>query len=298
MLSREGATEATYTPGADGRTGGFVLIRSTIVFLALGLVVAGVPFAGAEHDPDAQKRADCENADNQGWIGYNSSRTGRYLYENATNGEQKSGFGDAVDGHMNRALTLVLVDNCEGEQWDGEDSVNNAPNNEPTSTDGSCARLSETDARDFAFTNCQRADINDNTDGPTGRAPLGARVSGTGSGDGAYQEAYVGLDIMLVGRAAVYAGTCSDDTSGLEGAEDCKSDDSDDHGREARTGVYVRDNTPNNVLAVIISTLGLTRGEAGEGDCTQENYYDGVESGDRSKCVRDNTAISGEFLLP
>lgn len=282
----------------DGRAGGFVLIRTTIAFLALGLVVAGVPFAGATHDGSAQSRTDCENADNQGWIGYNSSRTGRYVYENATDGQQKSGLGDAVDGPMNRAFTLVKMDNCEGEQWDGQDSVNNARDNEPTDTESNCARLSETDPRDFAFTNCQRADINDNRDGPTGRAPLGLRVSGKGSGDGKHQEAYVGLDIALVGRAAVYAGTCSDGSSGLEGESACRSQASSAHGREARTGTYVRDNTPGNVLAVIISTAGLTRGEAGEGDCTQEEYYEGVESGNRQKCIRDNTAVSTEFLLP
>ena len=276
--------------------------RLSLALLAASLLVAGAPFAGAIHeeDPDSEKRADCENDHNQGWVGYNSSRTARYLYENASKGDTETGAGPEADAAANQALTLVVVDNCEGEHWDGQDSVNNDAQDEPTTTnDPACTpKPSETAADDFSVTNCQRADINDNVDGPTGRAPLAFRASGKGSGDGEHQELYVGLDILLVGRVAVYAGTCSDGTRGLEGQEKCESEASDAHGRSARSAVYLRDNTPDNRLAFIVSSLGITRGEAGEADCSQERYYQGVEDGNRSYCSRDNTAVTADALLP
>lgn len=258
--------------------------RMTLAFITASMLLAAAPLVGATHDAQSQKRADCENADNQGWIGYHSSRTARQLYENAS---KTAPFNSAV------------VDNCEGEHWDGQDSVNNDAQNEPTTTsETQCApKVSESATGDFSVTQCQRADINEGGDGPLGRTPLALRLSGKGSGDGKYQEVYVGTDIMLVGRAAVYAGTCSDGTQGLEGAAQCDSQ-STAHGRQARTGAYVRDNTPGNVLAVIVSSAGITRGEAGEGDCSQERYYQGVEENRRDLCTRDNTAITAEALLP
>jgi hypothetical protein len=261
------------------------MTRSTLALLAASMLLAAVPLSGATHDPDSEKKADCENAHNQGWIGYNNSRTVRYLYENAS---KTSPFSTAT------------VDNCEGEHWDGQDSVNNGANNEPTSTsETQCApKASETSPTDFSVTQCQRADINDNGDGPLGRTPVGARASGKGSGDGRYQEVYVGLDIMLVGRVATYQGTCSDGAAGLEGAQACDSGNSTAHGRQTRSAVYVRDNTPQNVLAQAVSSAGVTRGEAGDGDCSQERYQDGVEAGSRAFCTRDNTAITAETLLP
>lgn len=279
------------------------MTRTTLAFIAAGLLLAGAPvfgFAGATHDPNSEKRADCENADNQGWIGYNSTRTARYLYENASSGRANSGLGSQADGVINQHGNRAIVDNCEGEHWDGQDTVNNESRNEPTTTaDPACTpKVTETATTDFSVTNCQRADINENTDGPLGRAPLAFRVSGKGNGNGGYQEVYVGLDIMLVGRAAVYAGTCSDGTSGLEGAASCDSAASPIHGRQSRTGVYLRDNTPGNVLATIVSAAGITRGEAGEGDCTQEQYQLGVEEGNRKRCTRDNTAVTVDLLLP
>lgn len=276
------------------------MTRLTLALLTASLLFAGAPFAGATHDDSSEKRADCENADNQGWIGYNSSRTARQLYENASKGNNVIVGDSTVDPVLNKALTLVIVDNCEGEHWDGQDTVNNETTDEPTTTnDPTCTpKLSETAANDFSVTNCQRADINDNVDGPTGRAPLGWRVSGKGSGDGKHQELYVGLDILLVGRAAVYVGTCSDGTKGLEGAEKCDSQSSAAHGRATRSAVYLRDNTPDNRLAFIVSSAGITRGEAGEADCSQEAYYQGVEEGNRSRCQRDNTALTVDALLP
>lgn len=279
------------------------MTRIILVFLTAGLLLASTPFmgtAGAAHDPESEKRADCENADNQGWVGYNSSRTGRYLYENVSKGGWKAPNPAlaALEPHVNRAITAVVVDNCEGEHWDGQDTVNNEGKNEPTTTsDTACTpRVTESAANDFSLTNCQRADINDNSDTPLNRAPLALRLSGKGNGNGGYQELYVGLDILLVGRAAVYAGTCSDNTQGLEGSASCDSRDSATHGRQTRGAVYLRDNTPQNILAQVVSSAGITRGEAGDGDCSQEKYNQGVEEGRRDLCTRDNTAITVDLL--
>lgn len=277
------------------------MTRMTLAFIAASMLLAGVPLVGATHDPGSEERADCENADNQGWIAYNNSRTVRYLYENASSGDASTGLGAEADGVANKALTVVVFDNCEGEHWDGQDSVNNDPEtNEPTTTsETQCApKVSETSANDFSVTQCQRANINDGGDGPLGRTPLAARASGKGSGDGKYQEVYVGLDIMLVGRVAAYQGACSDGTPGLEGAQRCDSGNSTIHGRQSRSAVYLRDNTPQNLLAQAVSSAGITRGTAGDGDCSQERYYNGVEANSRDYCSRDNTAITVDFLLP
>lgn len=96
--------------------------------------------------------------------------------------------------------------------------------------------------------------------------PVGLRVSSDSS-----SQVYVATNIANVGRAAAYVGP-------------------------EMVGVYLRDNTPGNLLAVVVSSARITQGYVNENDCSQREYQAGALAGDPTMCGRDNTAIT--ILLP
>ncbi|HET6405416.1 MAG TPA: hypothetical protein VFH78_12285 [Candidatus Thermoplasmatota archaeon] len=182
--------------------------------------------------------ADCE-AD-QPWIGY--ART------------------DGVRALARPALAEhgATFDACEGEQWDGQDSVvegttlstglgadpNDAPENDPF-------------------------------------APAAARASVRDA-----SELYLAANVAFAGRVALYAGTCGAGEAGLEGASACGAT------RELRAGLYYRDNTPGNAAThlsprCLFSVIGCP---VGEWDCDQATYMRSAY-GDPWLCGRDNTAF-------
>jgi hypothetical protein len=180
----------------------------------------------------------------------------------ATNPDCEANQPGTGSGRTAPAWTLVQddlglpVNSCEGEHWDGQDPVSDQP--------GPCTGNVNADPSDFAAAVCT------GPNGPTGNAaddplnPLGVRV--TSDGD----QVYVGTNILLVGKAVVYA-------------------DSD------TVAVYIHDNTPTNVLASVVSAPRITQGHVSEADCDQATYQAGAENGD-ARCGRDNTAITVEIL--
>ena len=97
----------------------------------------------------------------------------------------------------------------------------------------------------------------------SGEDPLstGIRVSVDESG-----RVYGAANIILVGRAATYVG-------------------------QDAVSVYVRDNTPGNVLATAVSAARITQGFPSENDCSQAVYQEGANT-QQPLCGRDNTAIT------
>ena len=205
--------------------------------------------------------ADCE--EDQGWIGYTSSDDVRNLYYSLL---------EPSDPRVNT---------CEGEHWDGQDVAQR--DNNPGNSAG-CGFGTVTDDG-FGVAYCENYDFN------TGGASLGEARPVTFRAsykniDGA-DNFYVGVDIAGVGRAALFQDLCTT----------CE------HQANATTGLYLRDNSDQvfsgtNVLATVVSALGLTKGYAGESDCSQETYDEAARTGQRDLCTRDNTAITVEFLLP
>ena len=246
-------------------------MRTTIALLAASLFLLA-PLAGAtEHDGPNETKADCEEG--QPWIGYGRTDGARSTAENTT----------AEDAD---------VRTCEGEHWDGQDNVQGQPENDPADQDGPVCLTNDAGGVDnFHVGNCMYSDPNTGgSDMLEKTDPFNFRVSGTTDGR---EELFVAIDIAQVGRAAVYVGHCSggEESPGLEGAEKCEGSD------QFRTGTYVRDNTPNNVLATIVSAPRLTQGYVSEADCTQAVYQHGAYH-PPSDCGRDNTAISTELILP
>lgn len=240
--------------------------KTSIALLCLGLVVVTIPLAAAD-----ETKADCEPG--QPWTGYSSTDSLRTLYHSI--------FVTGSD---------PTVDNCEGEHWDGQDSVyrNDAQHNSAPGCGPTVASLGPVTSVN-SCTGWDDAQNGPSPDPTTNGRVLDTRVSVRQLSNGA--EVYVVTDIAVVGRAAVYAGACHGGV-GLEGATACSGQLQD------RTGVFLKDNTPGDVLATAVSALGVTKGHAAEGDCDQATYQRGAYSGDRSLCGRDNTAITVEALLP
>lgn len=241
--------------------------KLSIALLSLGLVVVALPLAAAD-----ETRADCESG--QPWTGYTSSDPLRTLYHSIF-----------ITG------TDPTVDNCEGEQWDGQDSVYRG-DADHAGTAGCGPAIGSTGAA-TSVRSCAGWDDAQNGVSPdptiNGRA-LDVRVSLRQNSNGA--EVYVLTNIAVVGRAAVYSGACSGAGSGLEGATSCNGQLQD------RTAVFLKDNTPGDILATAVSAAGLTKGHAAEGDCDQGVYQQGALSGERGLCGRDNTAVTVDALLP
>ena len=230
--------------------------KTIITIIAASLTLAALPLVAAASETDAA----CEQPY---WIGYLTSRTIREAYYGSLG---------PSDPRMN---------NCEGEHWDGQDTV--APGH--AGNDGSpCLSTSGT-----SVSYCMKANPNQGGADINSGNVLLFRVSVKGT------ETYVAVDIAGVGRAATYNGACAAGGS-LEGGA-CGGT------AGTRHGVYARDNTDQvaggqNVLAGAVSALGITRGYASEADCDQATYQKGAEENNRTLCGRDNTAITVETILP
>lgn len=239
--------------------------KTLVSILAASMALVSAPFVAASTEADAA----CEQPY---WIGYTTTQTIRAAYYNLVN-----------EG------TQPYVDTCEGEHWDGQDTV--APTHNPGDGEG-CFLTPSTQGDDVAH--CMNADPNVGRASPTtGNGQVVVfRVSTRSGANGG--EAYVALDIAMVGRAAAYQGACT--TGGNLEGEAC--------GRAGtRTGTYVRDNTDQatggtNVLATLVSAAGITRGHPSEADCSQSTYQQGATENRRDLCGRDNTAITVETILP
>ena len=248
------------------------MTKLSIAFLAACLFTVAIPAAIAD-----ETKADCE--DTQPWIGYTSTTSVR----------------DFVDAFMEGVRPGSEADVCEGEQWDGQDTVQPEESgaNSPPCNEGPF----QTADGGLFVSNCMDADPE--TQGEyagLGLNAVRARASTSNLQEGS-KEAYVALDIFAVGRVIVYSGFCqSGDGEGLEGAESC------DGARQGRNAVYVRDNTkqvlPVDALATAVSAPGITKGYVAEADCDQETYQKGAETNDRTLCGRDNTAITAQWILP
>ena len=204
-------------------------MRTIFVLLAASMTLVGVPLAAAdEADPD------CEAG--QPLIGYRSTLFLR----------------DLLAGNPAGLYA------CEGEHWDGQDTVQG-------DEAATCNPTVSTVPDDLFVAMCQQADPNAAPSLDAGQ-PLGVRV-----GSANLNEVYASVNIGGVGRAAAYVGP-------------------------DMTAIYLRDNTPGNVLATVVSSLGITQGYVSENDCSQTTYQTGAMAGDRTLCGRDNTAIT--VLLP
>lgn len=237
------------------------MTKLTITFLTASLLLVGAPLGAAEEHTN-ETHADCE--ENQGWIGYTTTRP----------------YTDIVDAVLGQDADVLV---CEGEHWDGQDTVRGEePGRGPTG----CQMISPEDG--LFVGNCLPTDPNNGAPA-IGQGVLGLRVGARQS----TTEAYVGADIYGVGKAIVFLDPCAADcgTAGL------------------LAGVYIEDNTDQilsgtNLLAIVVSAAGVTKGYVAEGDCTQGDaetegtYQYGAETGKRDQCGRDNTAISVQALIP
>lgn len=219
----------------------------------LVLALFAMPVAAAD-----EAHADCEAT--QPWIGYRTTDGARATIEPAL------------------AQHGLLVDACEGEQWDGQDGVQ-------PDTGGSCSGTIDTDPDEIFAALCEPADPNAVAgDDPT--TPLRARLSTRGA-----SEAYVATSAVLLARTAVYVGTCGEGEPGLEGEASCGGT------RELRIGIYVRDDTPGDLLWGLTPPclISITGHCMSENDCSQATYQYGAYD-PPSQCMRDNTAIGARIV--
>lgn len=224
-------------------------MRSLLLFVSASLLFA--PVAAAD-----ENRADCEAG--QPWFFAERS------------GVQPT--FDAVDDATPGDLAF-----CEGEQWDGQDSVNDQP--------ASCTGSVSLDPPSFAL--CLGPDPNSAPSDDV-NTPLGARASTDGS-----NEAYVAVNVAFASRVALYVGTCGTGEAGLEGEATCAGS------RELRTGLYWRDNTIGNIIVQLTPRclLSITGCGAAENDCDHATYR-AEQEGAGYACGRDNTALGASLLLP
>lgn len=224
-------------------------MRTYVLVLSAALLLA--PVAAADEDT-----ADCEEG--QPWFFAERS------------GVQPT--FDALDAATPGDLAL-----CEGEQWDGQDNV-----------DDQRAACTGTWDLDPPFVGlCLDRDPNSAPSDDLNR-PLGARASTDGS-----NEVYTAIHVAFVSRAAIYVGTCGEGEAGLEGQASCAGS------RELRTGLYWRDNTFGNMITqltprCLLSVIGCYPTEA---DCDYETYRVEQEVGG-GYCDRDNTAFGASLILP
>lgn len=175
---------------------------------------------------------------------------------------------------------IVSLEACEGEQWDGQDASGPAG---PSHCPGPSSQL-RPDA--FLLALCGGPDPNPGS-GSDPLNPTRARVSSAG-----LREAYASGHVVFVGRVAVYAGTCAAGEDGLEGSAACSGT------RELRTGLYVRDDTPGNMLTHVATCWSsVICRPPQETDCSHEAYMHGAMTG-QQLCARDNTAFGVMVILP
>lgn len=228
--------------------------KLTIALLVGMTLFAAVPLVHAdESNPDCENNVTWKDADgnehtnDQPWIGYTATEP----------------FVGPINDILGATGTGAGLRTCEGEQWDGQDSVSSYhPGTEPCNADPA------PDAS--TVTLCMGTDPNEGAS----TLPVRTRVSES-SGDN--KQAYAAADILMVGRAAVYVGQ---------------------DGNTWTQAVYLRDNTPGDVLATAVSAPGITKGYVSEGDCDESTYMSGAEQGNRNLCGRDNTAITVVETLP
>lgn len=264
--------------------------------ITLTLLVACLCALPAIHLAAADEtKADCENN-----VNYTDANG------NPASGPQPwAGYAqtDSVKDLVGGTVGYDTVRNCEGEQWDGQDSVQGGqdPTNGGGNNAAGCNKADVVRTANGAFVgSCAAPDPNQGAADPLGGSgmPVVFRVSYLNAG-GHTQEFYVATDIADVGRASTYVGVCTGTDAGLEGAAECPANSvTGTHDGEARYGVYLRDNTPGNVLAQVVSSLGITKGHVAESDCDQSTYQSGAYAGDRSRCGRDNTAVTVDSVLP
>lgn len=244
------------------------MTKLSIVFLSVALLAVAAPAIADD------TKADCY--DDQPWIGYTTTRDVKAFVETTTAG-------------------TADITTCEGEHWDGQDSVDDRDSERDSASCTDVGDPSSTAPGALYVTNCQPADPNDGAPG-VGAGAVGIRVSL--EQDGGTQQVYTAGDIFGVGKAVLYVGHCDGTTTGLEGDASCGGS------HELLTGLYLQDNTNQvlggntNILATLVSAPGITKGYVAEADCTQETYQEGAESGDRTLCGRDNTAVSVAAILP
>lgn len=201
--------------------------------------------------------ADCEEG--QWSVGHRTTRAAFLALENATRG---TGVGYAA---------------CEGEHWDGQDTVHR-------DEAWSCTPYVDPQPGSAALAWCLPSDPN-LARGDDPLSPLGARASTRD-----LREVYLAANVAFVARVAVYAGACGAGGRGLEGETECRG------AQEARAGIYARDNTPGNIVATATCTrvVGCWYPES---DCSYETYEASARSGERY-CSRDNTAFGAMLVLP
>jgi hypothetical protein len=254
--------------------------KLSIALLVSVLLLGGVHLAAAdETSSDCEKNVTWYDAqgnkhnDTQPWPGYTDTDPVRSLFYQA----------DAAAGDP------VLFNMCEGEQWDGQDQVQNSYH----PTDDPCSATPSPDTTHPAVDDCMGNDPNNGTGQvPTPAGDAGLRLRVTGDQEGASrQQYYVAVHIGAVGWAVVYLGECNGG-AGLETDRSCGGS------HDMRQGVYLRDDTPGNALAQVVSSVGLTKGYVSEGDCSESTYMSGAEQGNRHICGRDNTAVGAEEIIP
>lgn len=186
---------------------------------------------------DDETTPQCESS--QPWVGYGRTHETRAFYSSVDRAQR--------------------VRTCEGEHWDGQDTVQ--PDHRP-STAGPACPSAQLPGDGVAVAQCMQPNPN------FGESTiLGFRLSTSGT------DAYAAFTIGPLGRAAV-SQTTSEDRS--------------------TTGLYLKDNTDGDLLATAVSATRLTRGFVRNGDCSQAQYEAGAY-GESPTCGRDNTALTVEM---
>lgn len=219
-------------------------------FLTAGLLLIAAPLAVAE---TREANPDCE--DDQDFVSY-------------------SPLGQSVAAELAQFGFFA----CEGEHWDGQDSVSDEGSSNDITSCGNTDHLNPSgNAHHMSF--CKGANPNEDGASTLAGKPVTFRVST--EGEGTDQRAYVALDIAAVGHAVVYT---------------------EKDGSFNRNGVYIRDNIDEfagrNYLADVVSAAGITKGYVSEEDCDHETYQENARKNDRTVCGRDNTAVTTEWHTP
>lgn len=189
---------------------------------------------------DDETAPGCEST--QPWIGYGRTHEVRAFYA-------------SLDPERH-------VSTCEGEHWDGQDTVQPGHRPPTSGTGGTVCPAAEAPSGGVGVSNCMQPNPNFGES-----TVLGFRLTTSGT------NAYASTTIGPLGRAAV------SQTSTQEGS--------------TTTGVYLKDNTEGDLLASAVSMTRVTRGFVRNADCSQAQYEAGAY-GDSPSCGRDNTAMTIE----
>ncbi|MHB8606490.1 MAG: hypothetical protein ACYDCK_14700 [Thermoplasmatota archaeon] len=204
---------------------------------------------------------------------------------------------------------------CEGEQWDGQDSINSGAANDPSGTLPCTGQQLDTNSATYVVAIFQCSDPDNSPNDAT--HPVGTRVSAQGDPQFASNQysrsgaIYVMTSIFSVGTTGVFASGCflNGPTGGGAGPElghdggntKCGSSLNNGQGGTGRLGSgtvawYGKDRTPTTALACAISAARVTKGYCAPGDCTQIEYDQSAVDPTHPTCGRDNTAITLSLL--